>query len=83
MLYSVVKDLIITATDLNHDLDIIDKWAYQWEMEFNPDLTKQSKEVLFSRKTSSPVHPDHIYHERAVTKADDHKHLGLNLQSVH
>ena len=28
-LYSVVNDPGRTATDLNHDLDIINKWAYQ------------------------------------------------------
>ena len=30
MLYSVVKDPLITAADLNHDLDTINKWAHQW-----------------------------------------------------
>ena len=50
MLYSVVKDPTITAVDLNHDLVTINQWAYQWKMEFNPDATKQAKEVLFSCK---------------------------------
>ena len=50
MLYSVVKDPIVTAVDLNHDLDSINQWAHQWKMEFNPDPTKQAKEVLFSCK---------------------------------
>ena len=47
MLYSVVKDPVITATDLNHDLDIINKWAYQCKMEFNPNPTKQAKNIFF------------------------------------
>ena len=81
MLYSVVKDPLITATDLNHDLDIINKWAYQWKMEFNPDPTKQAKEVLFSCKKSSPVHPELVFNGTPVTKVDEHKHLGLILQS--
>ena len=33
----LVKDPVIFADDLNHDLDIICQWAYQWKMEFNPD----------------------------------------------
>ena len=47
MLYSVVKNPIQTAADLNHDLDVINQWAHQWKMEFNPDPSKQAKEVLF------------------------------------
>ena len=69
MLYSVVKDPSITATDLNHDLDIINKWAYQWKMEFNPDPTKQAKEVLFSCKRMSPVHPDLFLMEQPSQKS--------------
>ena len=56
MLFSIVKDPIISTNDLNHDLSIIQKWAYQWKMEFNPDPTKQATEVLFSCKKSSPYH---------------------------
>ena len=37
MLYSAVSDPIISAADLNHDLDLISQWAYQWKMAFNPD----------------------------------------------
>ena len=81
MLYSVVKDPLITAADLNHDLDTINKWAHQWKMEFNPDPTKQAKEVLFSCKKKSPVHPDLVFNGTVVTKVDEHKHLGLTLQS--
>ena len=57
MLYSVVKDPVVTAMDLSHDLDIINKWAYQWKMEFNSDPTKQAKEVLFSCKKKFPSAP--------------------------
>ena len=48
MLFSIVKDPHITANDLNHDLDIISKWAHQWKLEFNPDPLKQADEVIFS-----------------------------------
>ena len=48
MLFSIVKDPTISTNNLNHDLDIIKQWAYQWKMEFNPDPTKQATEVLFS-----------------------------------
>ena len=81
MLYSVVKDPKITAVDLNHDLNVINQWANQWKMAFNPDPTKQAKEVLFSCKKVSPVHPDLLFNGTVVTKVNEHKHLGLTLQS--
>ena len=48
MLFSIVKDPVISANTLNNDLDIIYQWAQQWKMEFNPDPTKQATEVHFS-----------------------------------
>ena len=50
MLFSIVEDPLICASDLYHDLDVINKWAYQWKLEFNPDPLKQATEVLFSCK---------------------------------
>ena len=55
MLFSIVKDPVISANDLNHDLNIIHQWAYQWKLEFNPDPTKQATEVLFSCKKCRPT----------------------------
>ena len=40
MLYSVVQDPLLSASQLNHDLEVIANWAYQWKMVFNPDPTK-------------------------------------------
>ena len=81
MLFSIVKDPAISATNLNHDLDIIQKWSHQWKMEFNPDPTKQANEVLFSYKKSSPNHPQLIFNGLSVVKVNDQKHLGLILDS--
>ena len=81
MLFSMVKDPTLSANNLNHDLDIIQQWAYQWKMEFNPDPTKQATEVLFSCKKSSPNHPQLIFNGIAVAKVNDQKHLGLILDS--
>ena len=76
-LFSIVKDPAISANNLNHGLDIIQQWAYQWKMEFNPDPTKQATEVLFFCKKSSPNHPQLIFNGIAVAKVNDQKHLGL------
>ena len=68
MLFSIVKDPTISANNLNRDLDIIQQWAYQWKMEFNPDPIKQATEVLFSCKKSSQNHPQLIFSGIAVAK---------------
>ena len=76
MLSSVVKDPQVSAADLNHDLDLINKWAIQWKMQFNPDPTKQTTEVLFSSKKSSVNHPNLYFNSSIVTRVEDHKHFG-------
>ena len=81
MLFSIVKDPHITANDLNHDLDIISKWAHQWKLEFNPDPLKQAAEVIFSCKKTPPIHPQIFFYGTAVIKVKEHKHLGLLLES--
>ena len=51
----VVRDIAASTKELNNDLRNISKCAYQWKMIFNPDLTKQAQEVIFSRKLNKPV----------------------------
>ena len=34
--------------DVNKDLEKISKWVTQWKVDFNPDTTRQSQEVIFS-----------------------------------
>ena len=41
-LFSIVEDSNTSALKLNHDLDLISKWAHQWKMSFNHDPTKQA-----------------------------------------
>ena len=38
--FSVVHDIDLSAKQLN-DLNKISEWAFQWEIDFNPDLSKQ------------------------------------------
>ena len=35
---------------LNSDLESITSWAWDWKMLFNPDISKQALEVIFSNK---------------------------------
>ena len=45
-LFSVVHDTQTSAYDLNKGLEIINNWAFQWKMNFNPYLAKQPHEVI-------------------------------------
>ena len=79
MLFSIVKNPIISANELNQDLETIRQWAHQWKLEFNPDPTKQATELLFSCKNKPSAHPPLFFNGTIVTKVDEHKHLGLIL----
>ena len=56
-LLSTVKVHKRKANNLNSDQKEINKWAFQWKMNFNPDPTKQVQKVIFSRKTTKKIHP--------------------------
>ena len=64
---------------LNNDLRRISKWVSNWEMLFNPDPTKPSKEVVFSRKKKLQSHPTICLNNIQVERASYLKHLGILL----
>ena len=70
LLFSTVKDSKRTANNLNNDLKEINKWAFQWKMNFNPDPTKQTQEAIFSRKTTMKICPKIFFNNVPVSKAD-------------
>ena len=80
-IFSIVRDPSKSAEDLNHDLSIISKWAHQWKMSFNPDQSKQAEEIIFSQKRKNVFHPPLYFNNFEVKRVDDHKHLGLILDS--
>ena len=49
-LFSVMRDINVSARKLNENLKKICEWAFQWKMMFNPDPNKQAQEVIFSQK---------------------------------
>ena len=79
MLYSIVNNPLISASDLNHDLELISQWAFQWKMAFNPDPNKQAAEVLFSCKKKPVHHPELYFNGAPVSRISEHKHLGLTV----
>ena len=82
-LFSKVYDKHKSASKLNDDLEKISYQAYQWKMQFNPDLNKQVNEVIFSRKTNSNnlSHPPIKFNNNDISKWPDQKHLGIVLDS--
>ena len=64
-LYAGDSSLFASGVDSTHnqienDPEIIAAWANQWEMLFNPDITKQAVEVIFSVKNKKPIHPSFL-----------------------
>ena len=45
-LFSVVHGVSTSAKELNDDLKKVTDWAFQWEMNFNLDPSKEVHEVI-------------------------------------
>ena len=80
-LFTVVKDPNTAANDMNHDLELIRQWAHNWRMSFNPDPQKQAVKLIFSRKRIEIDHPVILFKNIPVKKVNEHKHLGIILDS--
>ena len=78
-LFVVVDDPVVSFNILSHDLKLIEKWAKQWKMSFNPDITKPPIEITFSTKNVKPHHPPLFFNGVLVDSVDNHKHIGLTL----
>ena len=52
-LFPVVHDINASAIELNNDLKKINDFVFQWKMTLNPDSSKQTQEIIFSRKLAS------------------------------
>ena len=74
---SIVHDIDSSTKQLNDDLKKISDWAYQWKMSFNPDLSKQAREVIFSCKSSRVDHPSATFNNSSVARTSYQKRLGL------
>ena len=55
-LFSVVRDSAAPSMSFNDDLQKMSGWAYQWEMIFDRDASKQTQEIAFSCEISTTNH---------------------------
>ena len=78
-LFVVVEDPQTTFEILSHDLRLVESWAKQWHMSFNPDPSKPPIEIVFSIKTKPHIHQPLFFNGVAVKAEEEHKHLGLIL----
>ena len=83
-IFSVARDPINTSLELNNDLHKVSLWAYKWKMSFNQDPSKQSQEVIFSRKKNKVHHPPLLFNNSTIQQISSQKHLGIHLdKSLH
>ena len=80
-LFTVAREPNEATDHMNHDLQLISQWAHDWRMTFNPDPQKQAVELLFSRKRNEINHPILFFNNVPVGKVNEHKHLGIILDS--
>ena len=80
-LFTRVEGVDQTQEKLIEDLQTVTNWAHQWKMVFNPDITKQAIEVIFSVKKKKPEHPELIFNGIPVSRECHTKHLGVYLDS--
>ena len=79
--FTPVKNVVETHEQLVQDLETIGNWGYQWKMVFNPDITKQAIEVIFSHKKKKPFHPNLTFNDVPVAREEYTNHLGAYLDS--
>ena len=44
-------------------------------MSFNPDISKQAQQTIFSRKSKNTTHPPLVFNNNNVSQVDFQKHL--------
>ena len=80
-IFSVLKDNERDSAILSEDLNLISNWAFKWKMSFNPDPSKQAKEIVFSKKRCVTQLPVLMFNNNVISSTDSHKHLVMILDS--
>ena len=80
-LFYKVFDKHVSRATLNKDLELINNWAFQWKMQFNPDRNKQVQELYFSKKAGNEKSLDLTFNKSNVASSPSVKHSGMLLDS--
>ena len=73
-IFSTVHDIDLSSKQLNDDPKKVSDWTYQWKISFNPDLSKQAQDVIFSWKASWVDHPVVTFNNSLVAQTPCQKH---------
>ena len=76
-LFTRVTDVSSTHSVIEKDSKTISNRSHQWNMVFNPDITKRPVEVIFSAKNRKPDHHFLLFNNIPVARETCIKHLGL------
>ena len=76
-LFYKVFDKHVSRATLNKDLELINNWAFQWKMQFNPDRNKQAQELYFSKKAGNKNSLDLTFNKSNVASPPSVKYLGM------
>ena len=76
-LFKIVENPITASQELKHDLNLVQIWAYQWKMSFNPAPAKPPVEMIFSTKTKHVCHPPVSFNGIPLQRVSEHKRLGV------
>ena len=79
-LFSVVNQIHISAAALSQEQNAITNWTFQWKMIFNPDLSKQVQEIIFSRKIKKLLHPTLLFNSIPLSNSLFQNHLGFGIR---
>ncbi len=66
------SDSAVIESNINSDLDTVDKWSKQWLVKFNPNKTEV---VFFS--LSNQIRPSLVFNGTQLNFCEHHKHLGV------
>ena len=70
---------MLSSEIMNKDLIKVTKWVNQWKISFNPDITKQAKEVIFPQKSKKTDNPTVHFNDAPVAHTNCIKHLKMYL----
>ena len=73
IIFYKVFDKLVSLATLNRDLKLINNWAFQWKMQFNPDWNKQAQESYFSKKAGNQRLLDITFNKNNVASSPSAK----------
>jgi hypothetical protein len=77
-LFVKVNDRIEAAGHINADLQMVEKWAKQWVVEFS---AKKTKSLIISNKADSHLNPPVLLNNVPIEEVKFYKYLGLHFTS--